>query len=134
MGVGAGSWAGCCCSTTTGAVFLCSFKYANTAPLEINKRTTKPKTTLISILLRVNDFGRGEEAVFAGIECGGGLFGDGVGDASVEALDHAIGLRVEGFGELVADAVFGAQAIEGMASGAGVAFDIAGGAEAVGEL
>ena len=38
----------------------------------------------------------------------------GVGDAAVEAFDHAVGLRPEGPGEAMGDALLGAEAVEGM--------------------
>jgi hypothetical protein len=59
---------------------------------------------------------------------------EGIGKASIEALDHSVGLWVVGLGELVPDVVAGAQAIEGMASGACVATGVLSSAEAIGEL
>src|SRR5260370_35092625 len=40
-----------------------------------------------------------------------------LGEAAVETLDHAVGLRPEGAGEPVRDVVAGAEAIEGVAAG-----------------
>jgi hypothetical protein len=62
------------------------------------------------------------------------VLSDGVGEASIEALDHAIGLWVIGFGQLVLDAMGGAQLIEGVAASACRTAGVAGSAEAVGEL
>ncbi len=50
---------------------------------------------------------------------------------AVEALHYAVGLRVKGLGELMLDALGGADLIEGVASG-GLAYHIGG--EAIGEL
>jgi len=54
------------------------------------------------------------EAVAAGVSAICGMRAHGVADASVEALDHAVGLRVIGLCELVADAMVFADAIEGV--------------------
>jgi hypothetical protein len=64
-----------------------------------------------------------------------GLLADGFGDAAVEALDHAIGLRLIGSCQPVVDAGFGADTVEGVAAGRfaiGLVFHVHG--EAVGEL
>ena len=53
-----------------------------------------------------------------------------LGDATIAALDHAVGLWVFGFDQPVVDAVLGAGLIEGVLAG-GLA--LAGGAKAVGE-
>jgi hypothetical protein len=80
-------------------------------------------------------FGVAVELVLAAVS-GGGLVGaDGVGEASVEAFDEAVGLRPVGPGEAVLDVVFAADLIEGMASGGlvvGLVLHVDG--EAVGEL
>jgi hypothetical protein len=47
--------------------------------------------------------------------------GDSVADASVEAFDHAVGLGAIGSGELVLDTMVFADAVEGVAAGAGAA-------------
>ena len=46
-----------------------------------------------------------------------GHTGEMVTEAAVEAFDHAVGLRAEGFGELVADGVPPAELIKGMLAG-----------------
>ena len=77
----------------------------------------------------------GIEAVFAGIAGCGSCASQGIGDAAVKALDHAVGLRAEGAGEPMADAVAQAEAVDGMAAGrfvGGLALHVDG--EAVGEL
>ena len=58
------------------------------------------------------------EAVFTGVASASGVCGDGVAETPVEAFDHAVGLRVIGPGELVADAACSADAVEGVAAGA----------------
>ena len=60
--------------------------------------------------------------------------GERVADAPVEALGHAVGLGAIGAGQLMGDAVAGADAIEGVAAGAGGAALVEGAAEAIGEL
>jgi hypothetical protein len=45
------------------------------------------------------------------------LAADGVNDAAIEALDHAVSLRVIGLGQAMVDTVFGAELIEGMPAG-----------------
>jgi len=57
------------------------------------------------------------EVVLAGIGCGWRGAGNGVGNAAVEALDHTVGLGMEGPGEPMGDAMVGADAIEGMLAG-----------------
>ena len=52
--------------------------------------------------------------VLGGVEAGGG---QNVGDAPVEAFDHAVGLGSSRFGEPVLDAVVGTDPIEGMDTG-----------------
>ena len=52
-----------------------------------------------------------------------------LGDAAVEALDHAVGLRVPGLDQAMLDAAGGAGLIEGVPAGR---LALAGGAEAVG--
>ena len=54
-----------------------------------------------------------------------------LGDAAVEALDHAVGLRVSGLDQAVVDAALGAGAVEDVLAGGPA---LAGGAKAVGEL
>ena len=76
----------------------------------------------------------GGEAVFSGISAVGWFGGDGFAEAAIEALDHAVGLGMVGFGQPVADALALAEAIEGVAPGAGLACGVLGSAEAVGEL
>jgi len=64
-----------------------------------------------------------------------GLPADGFDDATVEAFDEAVGLRPIGSGEAMVDATFGADAVEGMASGRSIgwlALHVDG--EAIGEL
>jgi len=51
-------------------------------------------------------------------------------DAAVEALDHAVGLRVSGFDQAVLDSVLGTDLVESVVAG-GLA--LSGGAEAVGK-
>ena len=74
------------------------------------------------------------EAVATGIPWACGVCGDRVAQAAVESLDHAVGLRVIGPGELVADAVLLAQPVKGMAAGASGAPGVARSAEPIGEL
>ena len=59
-----------------------------------------------------------------------GAFQD-LGDAAVEAFDHAVGLGVMGFDEAMVDAVGGTGLVEDVLAGGRA---LAGGAEAVGEL
>ena len=54
-----------------------------------------------------------------------------VGDAAIEALDHAVGLWGPGLDETMLDAVGSTDPIEGMVAGRPA---LAGGAEAAGEL
>ena len=61
------------------------------------------------------------------------MISDGLADASIEAFDHTVCLRVKGFGQFVFDAVSGADFVEGVASGSGLS-DFPGFGEAVGEL
>jgi len=63
--------------------------------------------------------------VLGGVEAGGG---QNVGDAPVEAFDHAVGLGSSRFGEPVLDAVVGTDPIEGMGTGR---LALAGGTEAI---
>jgi hypothetical protein len=75
-----------------------------------------------------------EIALQGGFQVTGGGEGGGfqhLGDAAVEAFDHAVGLRMPGLDQPVLDAVRGAGLIEGVLAGR---FALAGGAEAVGEL
>jgi hypothetical protein len=60
---------------------------------------------------------------------------DGLADPAVEALDHAIGLGMEGLGEAVLDSGLCAHPVEGMITG-GFVLGLAGhvDSEAVGEL
>ncbi len=67
-------------------------------------------------------------------EGGGGVEAVGtqdVGDASVEAFDHAVGLRDSRLDQVVFDVVASADPIEGMGTGW---LALAGGAEAVGKF
>ncbi|OEO32627.1 hypothetical protein VW23_010455 [Devosia insulae DS-56] len=57
-----------------------------------------------------------------------------VGEAAVEALGHAVGLRVEWAGEPMIDVVPAADEVEGMLAGGPAGVAPAGGAEAIGEL
>ena len=59
---------------------------------------------------------------------------EGFGEAAVEALGHAVGLRPVGPGEFVAHGVVLADLVEGVMAGAAVALVPACSAEAVGEL
>jgi len=59
---------------------------------------------------------------------------EGLAEAPVEALDHAVGLGPVGSGELVFDAVALADLVEGMSACAAVALSPARVAEAVGEF
>jgi hypothetical protein len=77
----------------------------------------------------------GVEFVFTAVTAVGGRVLEGLGDAAVEALHHAVGLRVEGLGELVLDALGGADLVEGVAF-EGLTFGLADhiDGEAIGEL
>ena len=75
-----------------------------------------------------------EIAPQGGFQVTGGGEGRGfqhLGDATVEAFDHAVGLRVFGLDQAMVDAVVGAGPVEDVLAG-GLA--LAGGAKAVGEL
>jgi hypothetical protein len=74
------------------------------------------------------------EAVLAGVGSGWRGAGEGLGDAAVEAFDHAVGLRVERPGELVDDAMGGADPVERMVAGGWLLAMPPGATEAVGEL
>jgi hypothetical protein len=74
------------------------------------------------------------EAVAAEVGLRSRMGVEGFGEAAVEALGHAVGLRAVGPGELVAHAVGLADLVEGMSAGSGFARAPAGVAEAVGEL
>jgi len=74
------------------------------------------------------------EAVFAGVTGGRRVVLEGFGEAAVEALGHAVGLRAIGAGEFVAHAVALADLVEGVGTGAAVALAPARIAEAIGEL
>ncbi len=69
--------------------------------------------------------GLGAEAVLALVGAAGRMRGERVAEASVEALDHAVGLRTERPRALVAQAAGGADAVEGMRAG-GLALWLAG--------
>lgn len=71
------------------------------------------------------------QGVFEGFPGAEAVGGQHLGDESVEALDHAAGLRVCRLDQAMVDGVLGAEAIDGMAAG-GLA--LVGGAEAIGEL
>lgn len=75
-----------------------------------------------------------DEAVFACVLAGDGMVAEGLGQPSVEALGHAVGLGPVGLGELVFDALCLADLVEGMLAGPFVALAPAGVAEAVCEL
>jgi hypothetical protein len=62
------------------------------------------------------------------------LAADGLGDAAIEAFDHAVGLGMEGAGEPVLDLVPLADPVERMVAGGMGVGTPAGGPEAVGEL
>ena len=57
----------------------------------------------------------GVEAVFATVPAGRRSFAQGLGEPSVEALCHAVGLRVEGAGQAMFDPGFLADRVEGVA-------------------
>ena len=66
------------------------------------------------VIVEPNVAGEGVRQVLSGIEAGGG---EHLGDASVEAFHHPVGLRVAGSNEPVLDAVTRAALVEEMASG-----------------
>ena len=74
------------------------------------------------------------EAIFAGVAGGPGMSCEGVAEAAIEALGHAIGLRPIGAGEFVSHCVGVADLVEGVGAGAAVTPAPAHVAEAVGEL
>ena len=71
---------------------------------------------------------QGVRQALGGIEAGGGQH---LAYAAIEALDHAVSLRMTGLDQAVVDAVLRAGAVEAMTPG-GIAF--AGGAEAIGKF
>ena len=54
------------------------------------------------------------EGVFAPVCSGLWMVGDSLCDAPVEAFDHAVGLRMEGFCEAMLDVIALADAVEGV--------------------
>ena len=75
------------------------------------------------------------EPVLSGVSFGGRCILDGFGDPPIEALDHAVGLRMERLDEAVLDLSGGTKAIEGMVPGGFVlGFVLHVDGEAVGEL
>lgn len=80
------------------------------------------------LIVELDVAGDGIAQVLAGAESSGI---EDLGDAAVEALDHAVGLRMSGLDESVIDGVLGADLVEGMMAG-GVA--LSGSTEAVREL
>ena len=74
------------------------------------------------------------EAIPAGVGAVCRMASQDLGEAAVEALDHAVGLGPVGPGELVSDVVALAGLVEGMGAGSLIALSPARVAEAVGEL
>ena len=96
------------------------------------------KATQSGVVIAVNDFdqecisfGVCRELVLAFVFDGCGTSGNGFGEATVEAFDHAIGLRAERFGQAMFDAVAGAHPVEDVASGGLPATGPADGSEAI---
>ena len=79
---------------------------------------------IIDLGVKFNSIGQ----VTGRIEAGGG---QDLGDATVEALDHAVGLRGSGFDRTMFDVVLGTHPIEGVGTGW---LALAGSAKAVGKF
>ena len=74
------------------------------------QRTLQVGATVVAVALLVR-----REAVLAAIGGAEGSRGNGLDDAAVEALDHAVGLGRVGARQAVLDGVGSAEAIEGVA-------------------